>query len=257
MTEILSQAGLDAHYRTFFQQQTSDFRAANIARLVVTLLDRNRNVIDLGCGSCVVTHALLKKGFDVTSCDLSRDMLAMAREFLQSSGFPNPKLHNLDTRGSAATFPGHFQQVVCLDVIEHIKDDDAAVRDIAALLAPGGRLVLSVPAIPALFGPKDVRVGHYRRYTKQTLLPLLERNGLEINRTRYWNWLGVPVTWVSLRLLRREVNESVRRKGRGPLKASINRLLGFWFRCFENPICPPIGLTLLVVATKPEKPCDL
>lgn len=250
----MSQAGLDEHFRTFFKSQATDFRASAISAFVLRRLDRSANVLDLGCGSCVLTHLLLKEGVRVVSVDPSAEMISMAREFLGENGFSGAELHQLDIDGCVARHRGKFDQVVCLDVIEHIRDDSAAVAGIAALQKPGGRLLLSVPAIPALYGPKDVRVGHYRRYSRRALVEMLERQGYEVRDCRYWNSLGVPVTWLFVKLFRREVNESVRRTKRGAFKRFVNAVLRWWFRVVENNLRPPLGLTLLVEAVR--KPAD-
>jgi SAM-dependent methyltransferase len=250
----LDQSGLDAHFRTFYRTQKSDFRAANITQLALSKLDRSGSVLDVGCGSCVLTRQLLRDGFDVTSADVSPEMLHMARECLEDEGLSASGLHHMDIAQCRQHFGAIFDQVVCLDVIEHIADDATAVRDLVGLLKPSGRLVLSVPSLPSLYGPKDRQVGHYRRYTRKGLLSLCRRHGLHVRDIRYWNGLGVPVSWVSLRVFHRAVNESMRRSDRGPLQAFANSALRLWFRFVENPIRFPLGLTLLLVAEKPLPP---
>lgn len=248
----LDQSGLDAHFRTFYRTQASDFRAASLTRLVRRHLDPAGSVLDIGCGSCVLTRLLLRDGFRVTAADLSPEMLRMARECLAEDGLDASNLHHLDIAQCRERFGAAFDQIVCLDVIEHIADDNGAMADLVGLLKPGGRLVLTVPAMPSLFGPKDRRVGHYRRYTRSSLLELYRKNQLRVLNVRYWNGLGVPISWVSLKLLRREVDESARRSDRGAIKAFINGALRTWFRCIENPVPAPLGLTLMVVAEKPR-----
>ncbi len=236
---------------------SSDFRAANISRYVKKSLDQNQSVLDIGCGSCVLTHLLLKNGFDVTSSDNSLEMLEMAREFLREEGLPISKLFHLNIDECASKFGAKFDQVVCLDVIEHIDDDNAAVESIFSLIKPGGRLILSVPALSFLYGPKDERVGHYRRYDRRNLIELISSNKFKLDNIRYWNLIGVPITVVALKILKTEVDESMRFSNRSLMKKIINKFLWYWFRFIENMIRPPFGLTLIVEATKPiEKPVD-
>ncbi len=71
--------------------------------------------------------------------------------------------------------------VLALDVIEHVEDDAAFVRELAAHLRPGGRLLVTVPAHQALFGPHDVALGHFRRYSRAGLVALLAEAGLEVH----------------------------------------------------------------------------
>lgn len=94
--------------------------------------------------------------------------------------------------------------VVAFDIFEHLEDDNEAVREIHRVLKPSGTLLVAVPADPRLWSEHDVAVNHVRRYTRTTLVALLERNGFEIGDLRSWNVLLRPV--VALR--RRSSNGS-------------------------------------------------
>ena len=96
-----------------------------------------------------------------------------------------------------------FDSALCFNVLEHIRDDAVAVRDLAARLAPGGHLLLLVPAHPRLFGAVDEAVAHERRYEKRGLRKLLESQGLEVVELRYVNPVGALGWLISSRVLRR------------------------------------------------------
>jgi SAM-dependent methyltransferase len=83
--------------------------------------------------------------------------------------------------------------VVAFDVLEHLDDDDAAVREVFRVLRPGGHYVVAVPCDPALWSAHDEAVGHVRRYTRPTLTSLLVRGGFAIGPMRSWNVLLRPV----------------------------------------------------------------
>src|SRR4051812_11850264 len=83
--------------------------------------------------------------------------------------------------------------VVAFDVLEHLVDDVAAVREMSRVLTPGGRLLVAVPADPRLWSMHDEAVGHVRRYTRESLCVVLEQGVLEIERVRSWNVLLRPV----------------------------------------------------------------
>jgi SAM-dependent methyltransferase len=91
-----------------------------------------------------------------------------------------------------------------VNVIEHIQDDHALVARLSALLKPGGRLVVYVPACPIAFGSLDRALGHFRRYTPATLAALMGAAGLQPEWPRYMNVLGLLGWLVNGRLLRRE-----------------------------------------------------
>lgn len=99
---------------------------------------------------------------------------------------------------------GGFDALVAFEVLEHLEDDAAALRTWAGWLRPGGRLVISVPAGPRRFGPADVAVGHYRRYSRAGLQSLLEGAGFEPIRTWTYGWpLGYLLEFVRNRLASR------------------------------------------------------
>ena len=87
------------------------------------------------------------------------------------------------------------------NVLEHIEDDLAILRDLKRNLKPGGYLVIYVPAFEILFSKLDVKVGHYRRYSKRDLLEKLEGAGFDVEFIQYSDSLGFFVT-IALKLLR-------------------------------------------------------
>ncbi len=95
--------------------------------------------------------------------------------------------------------------VVCLNVLEHIADDRAALAAMRTLVAPGGRVVLLVPALPALYGTLDEALGHVRRYTPALLEERMATAGLRLVRMEYFNFAGLPGWWFVGRVLRRRL----------------------------------------------------
>jgi SAM-dependent methyltransferase len=86
-----------------------------------------------------------------------------------------------------------FDVVLALDVLEHLDDDTAGLREAARLVKPAGLLFVTVPALPSLWGGQDVVSHHRRRYTKKTLAQLFERAGLPAPRLTYFNTLLFPL----------------------------------------------------------------
>jgi SAM-dependent methyltransferase len=85
-----------------------------------------------------------------------------------------------------------FDLVLALDVLEHLDDDTPALREAARVVKPGGLLVVTVPALPSLWGRQDVVSDHRRRYTKRTLRQSFTRAGLPAPWTTYFNTLLFP-----------------------------------------------------------------
>ncbi|HWG57307.1 MAG TPA: class I SAM-dependent methyltransferase [Gaiellaceae bacterium] len=85
---------------------------------------------------------------------------------------------------------GSYDVLCAFEVLEHVADDEAVLRQWAELVRPGGHVLLSVPAWPRLFGRSDDAAGHHRRYEPQALRVLAERAGLIVVELRVYNPLG-------------------------------------------------------------------
>jgi SAM-dependent methyltransferase len=135
--------------------------------------------------------------------------------------------------------------VVAMNVIEHIDDDVAAMRDLATVLVPGGRLVVWVPGYPALYGDFDRKVGHVRRYTPATLGAAVRAAGLEVHVCRPINLLGGLGWWLAVR--RGKVGYPK------PWLVWLFDRVGIPItRWLERVVRPPFGQTVFCIAVKPR-----
>jgi len=137
---------------------------------------------------------------------------------------------------------GHIDFLLCQNVLEHIAEEEPAVRAMAKALRPGGHLTLLVPAHPRLYGNLDRVYGHYRRYTRERLSNVIADAGLENEDLYSFNLLGVPGWW--LNRFRRSPSIS-----RSSLRA-YETLLRLW-QPIERRHRPPWGLSLVAHARKP------
>jgi len=88
-----------------------------------------------------------------------------------------------------------FDTVICSNVLEHINDHERALKHMRQILKPGGRLVLLVPANPAIFSGLDEELGHYRRYTREELQRVLSATGFHVNDMISHNLVGALGWW--------------------------------------------------------------
>lgn len=86
--------------------------------------------------------------------------------------------------------------IFSLNVLEHIADDAAVLRDLTRCMQPGGRLVLYLPAFKVLYSSMDQKVGHYRRYNVAGISSLLTEAGLHVVTARYEDFLGFFATLI-------------------------------------------------------------
>ena len=100
-----------------------------------------KRVLDMGCGAGLLTEPLARMGGVVTGIDAAPENITVARDHAAQSGL------TIDYRkGEIETVAGEqFNLITCLEVIEHVADPARFVAGLAALLAPGGLLILSTP----------------------------------------------------------------------------------------------------------------
>jgi 2-polyprenyl-6-hydroxyphenyl methylase/3-demethylubiquinone-9 3-methyltransferase len=100
-------------------------------------------VLDVGCGAGLLCESLARAGATVTGIDLAEDSLAVARLHRAESGLPDIAYERAAVEDLAATKPGTFDVVTCLEVLEHLPDPASAVAAAARLLRPGGHAFFS------------------------------------------------------------------------------------------------------------------
>jgi 2-polyprenyl-3-methyl-5-hydroxy-6-metoxy-1,4-benzoquinol methylase len=147
--------------------------------------------MDVGCGNGLLLPKLEAFG-SVTGLEIDADILDQDGPYRQHI-YTQPLGHRVYR-------DKQFDLITALDVIEHIEDDDQAIADMVAMLRPGGKLIVTVPAFMALWDEHDEMNMHYRRYTRSRLQHLLQRHG-GILTTRYlFHSLFIPklgVRWAN------------------------------------------------------------
>lgn len=139
------------------------------------------SILDVGCGE----GSLLKTLMDVhpeasgTGVEVSDEALALAQRVT-----PDAQFKACDVAADA--LQETFDLVVSADVVEHIPDDAAAIRNMAAMTAPGGRLVIST--LQGRMRAFEKQVGHVRNYAPGELEDKVRAAGLKIERVVEWGW---------------------------------------------------------------------
>lgn len=200
-------------------------------------------ILEVGMGIGIFTEKLLTRG-KVFGVEIVPEFLEEARrrlgarpglEYLVADiGAPEPPD---SLRGRA------FDTIVCMNVLEHIKDDRGTLSRFRGLLKPKGKLVLVVPAHQWLFNPLDSHDGHFRRYERADLNEKLKTAGFNVVHESTFNLFGIFGWFLNGTLLRRKDLPA----GQMGLFNKVAPLL-FWL---ENLLGPPVGLSLLAVGEKP------
>jgi SAM-dependent methyltransferase len=141
--------------------------------------DRPPRILDVGCGTGANLLMLSKYG-QAEGVDVSEDAL----EFCRARGLDKVQV------GAAEELPyedGTFDLVTAFDVVEHLDDDLAGLKEMRRVLRPGGRALLFVPTFMFLWGLQDDVSHHRRRYRLPELRRVLEQAGFEVERSTYAN----------------------------------------------------------------------
>lgn len=161
-----------------------------------------QRVVEVGCGLGNFTRHLLDREL-VVSLDVVGDCVEHLKDRLP--GHPNLEARCLDVQDPEFLSLAGYRpdSVVCLNVLEHVQDDERALQHMHRVLPPGGRAVFMLPAFESLYGPIDQNLGHFRRYSKAGWRDLAARTGFRVKLARYTNPVGFVGWWVNAKLLRK------------------------------------------------------
>jgi SAM-dependent methyltransferase len=162
-----------------------------------------QRVWEIGVGFGTYTALLRKSNRAVLATDIDAACLqAVAARFDADPLVSIARIDLTDEATVRAQSTFGADSILCLNVLEHIPDDVAALRWLRAAAAPRAGLGLVVPAHPALFGRMDAEAGHFRRYTRASLKQALQAAGWSVERLRYINFGGAVGWWYHNRVRR-------------------------------------------------------
>jgi len=200
-------------------------------------------ILDAGCGTGFTLRTMEGMGYTVIGMDLLREGLRTARRSDRNA---------MLAQAEATSIPlmtGAFGIVLALDVLEHVADEEM-LREVRRVLQPGGIVILSAPALPGLWSFRDRAAGHRRRYRKHQLRQLLERSSLRTLDLRYYQFLLLPLVFISRWLGRSGPTWRDLEERRYPV---LSRLLA-WINRVEvglGDVIPwPLGSSLVAVGCK-------
>jgi len=234
------------HYKNIYEV-SYDFRNENLTRLVASYVKKDGVVLDIGCGSGFLLDELSRRGVNAIGVEPNRDLIELSKK-------RNTSLAILEGRAEdiGAILKEKVRTAIMIDVLEHIEDDASFLKTLAPHIEDGGEVIIVVPAYQFLYGLRDRKYGHYRRYSKRMLRRRLRGSGFSVLFIRNWNILGVLPYIVSEKILGKELETSLRKKTNSALGGILQRILRAWFRWIENPINFGFGLSIVCIAKKQE-----
>lgn len=204
-------------------------------------------VLDIGTSTGTNLRLLQELGFtNVTGLDSSEEAI----RFCAEKGLGRVQLGDI----LKLPFPDDaFDLILTTDVVEHVDDDQAALRSIARVLKPGGVALLTAPAFQVLWGLQDNVSQHKRRYTKKDFLSLALNARLKIVHAYYFNFiLFAPIFFARqiLRLLGTELR-SENQVNTPFLNAILSVVFGIDVEA-TRWISPPFGVSILALVRKEQ-----
>lgn len=250
------------YYADYYEFENHNWWFVSRRRILRSLLERRLpadragwRVLDAGCGTGINLGWL--RGFGET---VGVDGSEEAIRFCHMRNETGARLAWIE---SLPFGDGTFHLATALDVLEHIEDDAAAMRELARVCAPGGYILVTVPVFPSLWSEHDEINQHVRRYVPSRLYGLFAENRLEIAHRSFMNTWLLPAAfvWRWHRNLRRLFAKP--EAGR-PARADnmhhvpwMNRLLTAIYSS-ERPLVAgpglPVGLSLVALARKNAAP---
>jgi len=214
--------------------------------LTATGLDP-RDILEVGCGTGGFLDVLAKRYPAATVAGVEPS--DAARRVALDAGRPVKP----GAFGSLGVEDGSVDLLVALDVLEHCDDEDEALEDAMRVLRPGGGLVMTVPAMPSLWGSHDRANAHRCRYTRAHLTEVVGGAGFEALRCSYFNMFLLPLAFAA-----RALPEAIGREGSdgidvppAPVNAALRTVFGL-----ERPLLRhldlPLGVSLVVTAKRPR-----
>ncbi len=200
-------------------------------------------VLEVGCGTGNITKFLTKSADEVVGIDPVARFIDRFRQRFAASKSVTSHRCTLEDLSAPTQDTDCFDTAVSCNVLEHIEDHVGALKQVATHLRPGGKAVIFVPAGPIAFGKLDHELGHYRRYTVDSLRNAMQDAGLQWIDGRYSNAVGLLGWWFNSVILKKTTVP-------GGQAIWFNRLVPILSR-LEKLINPPFGQSVIGVARKP------
>lgn len=203
-------------------------------------------VLEIGSGIGNISAFFLHEGYDITLTDIRENYCSILRQKFSSEKSLREVLHldlvAPDFESRYKHILNSFNTVFALNVVEHIQDDELAIKNAHKLLVPGGILIILVPAFSMLYNRLDHELFHYRRYVKRDLNLLFQKQNLTILKSFYFNAAGIAGWFVSGKIQRNKT-----------LPQNQVRLYDWFvpfFRILDKLLLNRVGLSVITIGRK-------
>lgn len=202
-----------------------------------------RRILEVGAGIGTMSRKLVGAADLVIGVEPNANCFARLEAAMRSEPKFRMELRHLEECDADELHRQQLDTVYCVNVLEHIEDDVAALRTFQDVIVRGGHVLIYVPAFQSAYGPLDAELGHHRRYSKRTLAAAFEKAGVELIHLRYANPIGLIAWMFNSRVVK------ARRHSLAQVRL-FERLVAPWALPLERLIPPPFGSSLMAVGVK-------
>lgn len=241
-----------AYGKKYYELERDQWWCRARRELIVGLMrsyPKSSRILEIGCAGGYLLQSFKENGFqNISGIDVSHEAVSLCRA------------KGLDVRlgdGGAVWFPDQsFDVIIASDVLEHIRDDKAALRSWSRMLASGGVLMCFVPAFQFLWSGHDVANHHERRYRLPRLVHLVRGAGLLPERASFWNFFLFFPTAIIRGVAGMFHRGTIRPQdqfyafGGGFANAALLALVRFENRLFLRGVNFSVGVSAFVLARK-------
>ena len=199
------------------------------------------DVFEAGAGIGNMTTLLFRPGSRYIASELEPHHLHQLQTVLPQHSDLAIAECDLLNQSDLAPFAEQIDTVVCLNVLEHIEDDVAALRNLSSLLQCSGRAIILVPQGPRAYGSLDRVLGHYRRYTRSEMKRKVAAAGFHLERIIEFNRITYPGWYLNSRILKRTTLS-------GAQLRFVDRLVPLWR--YIDRFLPWPGASLIAIAAR-------
>ena len=202
-----------------------------------------RRVLEVGAGIGTMSRKLVRAADLVIGVEPNASCFTRLESAMRAEQKFRMEPRHLEECDPVELVRQQLDTVYCVNVLEHIEDDVAALTMFRHVIVQGGHVLIYVPAFQSAYGPLDAELGHHRRYSKQTLAAAFAKAGIELVRLRYANPVGL-IGWM--------FNSHVRKARHHSLEQVrlFERFVAPWALPLERLIPPPFGSSLMAVGIK-------
>jgi len=207
---------------------------------------KNDSIIEIGAGTGDITRTLISNGYNNVSVG---EIHSAGLNYAKKYGITN--LYQFDINQSP--FKNHFNVVGAFDVLEHLEDDDFALKKISRMLKKSGRVIITIPARKWLWSDIDRQSGHLKRYDEQILKKLFKQNAFQILSIKGFFILIVPLLIARSWLNKKRSNKKIEKRAGFTINPLANFILKMIMLCEGHLLKNATGRwagSIVVVAKK-------